>query len=652
MPAIGTRPLPSQAGVVMVVVPSLYPFSDSIIRHPGTVWVKQWQLQDALRHDGPLKNLLDAGDVTTVFLCVAATPEKFEQFESYLRANGIKRIIRTTTGEVGRLVGSLPVPKGEKGRKSPVFKPATNFRFKVLRGKQHEMSYLVAGFRSEDFPPELLSFPRVTFIPRDEVFAMGKPPDGVQVGILSPDLDEDDMTHVRGQLVRAGLPPENIVIERDLKKRISWFRGEFDIPFPKNGNHAPKPRQSTLIVSCPKDAAAEVRGSPDIIWWDDPTKEDCSHLPQGMRRVFVHSSAPRLSRLEIKDEAARRGALVVDFDDPREIAGALDASAAPPATEPKVVALNLNLAAIPPEVLANPLYKLYSTRDTEKLPELLPSARLVVFPNRNINPNTVQRFKGYARNIGATFIELAGGTGEFNRWLQRTNVLREIGEAEQPLEHSFASAQAESRATFVAGEAGVSGGSAETENDAAETAFAETETAETEPVEASGQGFLDQPKGGAMARRKGNGGGPTVKELIKKHWVAADNGNPAKLREAIATHDMRQVSQSSVNTAKWQLIHKDGWKPPKAAPRDGSEADAPAVKMAPAPAGATNPPGPLPESPEGLIRRGLELIAQGTILIQQAAGTVASIEQQNKLMQPFFAAMQQVSATMQGGKKD
>ena len=172
--------------------------------------------------------------------------------------------------------------------------------------------------------------------------------------------------------------------------------------------------------------------------------------------------------------------------------------------------INRSLVA---EIMGHPLYRCYNTEDTAKLTHLPRQALLVVMATRYSNPDTVLRMKQIAGDIGAKFIEIAGGTRAFKHWLARTDVEKEMRE----------------RPGLV--------------------------TVWKRPIMARGR--TTKPVEG------------TVKNFIKQYW-AETGGSPTLLLKK-AQDTGRQVTLTSISAAKSRLIRIDGWIPPEpdgAIPRD------------------------------------------------------------------------------------
>jgi hypothetical protein len=334
----------------------------------------------------------------------------------------------------GMIVLSAAVEYLLPGRQVIPVNGGSRFPFRVLRGKQHEMGYLLAGFDESDFPAEIRGFPRVQFVPWPEVSSLGQISTQIQVGIFSARLDGDDLEWLQGQFTRAGIPRENVIVEKNPRVWIGWLRREFDIPRVNGCGAEAEPPALKLVVGCGPEPALRTPGSDHIVWWPDAAKHDCAHLPIWTETVFLSNAVGPMARQEIEEEVLRRGLRLVYFDDREELLSYLTAEARvrEPQDLPKVVLLGIHRHAAA-AVLGNPLYRYYGIQDTARLTALPRPARLVVMATRHSNPDTVLRMKQLAGAIEAKFIEIIGGAGAVKRWLARTNVEEELGgPAEEP----------------------------------------------------------------------------------------------------------------------------------------------------------------------------------------------------------------------------
>jgi hypothetical protein len=427
--------LPS-SGMTLVIVCSFWPFSECEIFHPLTVWMDLGQLYRSLKEgSGELENLVSSAPIDQAVLCFSppVVPEGMKQYRRYLSESGItKHYDGGSDKNLSRWLGSLPQGP-ERSERMVTTMGNSKFPFRVLRGRQTDMGYLIAGFSRESFPPEVRTFPRVTFVADDEVYAIGNFPGNIQVGLINAALDAEDIAWVRGLLLRAGIPEQNIVLETraEPQKWTDWLRREFNIPKEKSSHSADGiSGDLALVVGCPPDALPELRLRSDICWWDESVSRDTSVLPLRATRVFLCQGVGRFARLEIREEAVRRGMQYAEVGSPEEIIGHFSSVPRRTFAAKRVILLGVNLSAIP-DISGDPLYACYNVSDTQKLTTIPAEAKLVAMATRGIHPDTVLRMRQLSREIGARFIEIGGGTGELKHWLRRTDIREELDRADR-----------------------------------------------------------------------------------------------------------------------------------------------------------------------------------------------------------------------------
>ncbi len=421
----GIAPHPAEYTLVIFACDLL--FSERELNHPFTIWISLWDFYQAMKKGKKgLEGLFDTSDIRQALLFFTATPEKILEYKKYLLTAGIKNIYRThQKDDIFWRINNLPRHRNKET--ATMRQGDTRFPFTVLHGKQHTMEYLVAGFPESQLPEEVRQFPRMQFVPPDEVYALGKISSGVQVGILNSEMETDDLNFVRGQLTRLNLPRNNILLIRDLSPWGSWFYREFAIPQANNHNdHQAKPPKLQLVVGRNEDyLPPQINRSGHFLFYSGALDGE---LPENVGGIFLSKNLSLCERGTVEEQAANLGVPLVYFDEPKEIL--TSSSSDMPETKPQVLVLGVNLSAIP-DVASNRLFSCFSYRDAANLTSIPASTKLVVMTDRDFKPDTILRLKELSKKANVKVYHLGGGTGAFKKWLERTNISRELLEIER-----------------------------------------------------------------------------------------------------------------------------------------------------------------------------------------------------------------------------
>lgn len=182
---------PSQTGTTLVVVASFFPFTQTEIDTPLTLWVTQGEFyRGMIGKESVLPSLLASDGISNAVFWIRAVPEKFLEYKDYLGSQGIDSVQRVSVEEIRSRLKSLINSFTDTERRSVI--------------SNSGIVFMALGVNPSAIEPEYLNNPAYKFVSFRDVAPLEVLPNSVRLVVM----------------VDQGSTPETILKMKQLSQKV------------------------------------------------------------------------------------------------------------------------------------------------------------------------------------------------------------------------------------------------------------------------------------------------------------------------------------------------------------------------------------------------------------------------------------------------